>query len=293
MGILSFGSNTTVNFGGLTGTNDVALTNVSGVAVTLRIRGAQTCVYDGHLVGGCDFVKTGSGSFTLKNANSYTGRTSLVNGKLIVPSEDVLGVAPAAFVQNQISLEGGTLRSSPGSNFVLGAGTRGATLTSGGTLEIPDYTNTFTVAKPMTGSGWLAKRGSGVLLLACSNAYDGVTLAAEGLLRIAHSAALGSAVGGTVVATGAQLELAAGVVVSNESLSINGAGMTVGNAPPSAPQFNRGALQAGTNATAEWSGPVLLTPGECRIGAQDGGHLIVSLFCIPVPIRRIVSGVRC
>ena len=280
MGTLVYGTNLVVNFGGLTGTNDLAMTNASGTAISLRIRGSQTTSYDGHIVSGCDLTKTGTGYFTMKNVASYTGKTSIVNGKLIVPSEDALGVAPAAFVQNQIAFDGGTLRAFSGSNFVLGATTRGVTLTSnGGTVEIPDATNVFTVAKPIVGSGGLTKRGNGLLVFACSNAYDGLTVIAETSARMADKNALGSAVGGTAVWTAGQLGLANGLVVSNESISIGGAGLTMGTAPAAMPQMNRGALQAETNATAEWAGPVFLTAaanGECRVGAQDGGHLIIS-----------------
>ena len=278
MGTLAYGTNLVVNFGGLVGTNDLALTNASGVAISLRIRGNQATSYDGVIVGGCDFTKAGGGNFTMKNAASYTGKTSIVGGKLIVPSEDALGVAPVAFTQNQITFDGGTLRAFSGVNFVLGGGTRGVTLTAnGGSVEIPDATNLFTVAKPIVGSGGLAKRGSGLLVLACSNAYDGATVIAESSARMADKNALGSTLGGTAVWSGGQLGLANGLVISNESISINGAGLTVGTAPACMPQMNRGALQAETNATAEWAGPVFLSAGgECRIGAQDGAQLIIS-----------------
>ncbi len=275
MGVLALGTNTVVNFGGLVGTNDLVLTNGSGVAVSLRIRGSQTTAYDGRIVTGCDFTKTGTGSFTLKNAGSYTGRTTIINGKLIIPSEDTLGVMPAGFVPDQITFDGGTLRSF--SNFVFSADNRGVTLAAGGgTLEVPDTTNTFTVLKTLTGAGALTKRGAGVLILASSNAYDGVTTVADSILRVGDNHALGSTAGGTVVTAGGQLELTNGVTVTGEAVTISGAGMTVTPVPPSAPQVNRGALQAGVNATAEWSGPVFLAASGARVGAQDGGNLIIS-----------------
>ena len=274
MGVLAFGTNTTANFGGLVGTNDLVMTNSSGTAVTLRIRGSQTTVYDGHVVGGCDFTKTGTGSFTMKYAGSYTGKTYIVNGRLAVPSEDVLGVMPAGFVQDQITFDGGTLRIF--SNFVFSASNRGVTLAAGGgTLEVTDYTNVLTEAKTLIGVGPLTKRGAGVLTMACSNAYDGVTSVAEGVMRITDNRALGSTSNGTVVSTFCQLQLANGLVVTGEPISISGAGLTA-TTPPSIPQANRGALQADANATAEWAGPVTLASGDSRVGAQDGGNLTIS-----------------
>ena len=274
MGTLSFGTNTVVNFGGLVGTNDVTMTNSSGTAVSLRIRGAQTTSYDGHVVGGCDFTKTGNGYFTMKVAGSYTGKTYLVNGKLVVPSEDVLGVYPSGFVQDQITFDGGTLRSL--SNFVFGANNRGVTLAAGGgTFEVPDSTNTFIVSKTLVGAGALTKRGTGLLTLVSSNAYAGVTTVAEGAMRITDNGALGNTSTGTVVSLNCQLQLANGVMVANEPLNISGPGLTA-NPPPSIPQPNRGALQADTNATAEWAGPVTLASSDSRVGAQDGGNLTIS-----------------
>ena len=274
MGVLAFGTNTVANFGGLVGTNDLVMANSSGMAVTLRIRGSQTTVYDGHVVGGCDFTKTGTGAFTMKNAGSYTGKTYIVNGKLVIPSEDVLGVMPAGFVQDQITFDGGTLRIF--SNTVFSASNRGVTLAAGGgTLEVTDYTNVLTEAKTLIGVGPLTKRGAGVLTMACSNAYDGVTSVAEGVMRITDPRALGNTSNGTVVSVGCQLQLVNGLTVTGEPITISGAGLTA-TTPPSIPQPNRGALQADANAAAEWAGPVILAYGESRVGAQDGGNLTIS-----------------
>ena len=274
MGVLAFGTNTVANLGGLVGTNDLALTNSSGVAVSLRIRGTQTTSYDGRIVGGCDFTKTGTGAFTMKYAGSYTGKTYVVNGKLVIPSEDALGVMPAGFVQDQITFDGGTLRIF--SNTVFSANNRGVTLAAGGgTLEVTDSTNVFTESKTLIGVGPLTKRGAGVLTMACSNAYDGVTSVAEGVLRIADNRALGNTANGTVVSVGCQVQLANGLLVAGEPITISGAGLTA-TTPPSIPQANRGALQADANATAEWAGPVILAFGESRVGAQDGGNLTIS-----------------
>lgn len=276
MGILAFDTNTMINVGGVIGANDLVLTNNAGSPIHLRIRGAQTTSFDGRFLLGSDFTKTGTGTFTLKHPATYTGRTYLVDGRLIIPSEDVLGIYPEAFVSDQIIFDGGTL--SFASNFVLEASNRGITLNAGGAkFEQTEVNSIFTVAKTLVGSGGLWKLGSGVVTLPVSNAYDGVTTVSRSILRVAHNNALGSTQGGTVVdAGGNQLELADGVRVIGETLTINAGGMTVTPVPPSAPQVNRGALQAGVNATAEWAGPLVLGNNSARVGAQNGGHLIIS-----------------
>ena len=275
MGVLAFGTNTVINFGGLAGTNNLVLTNSSGVAVSLRIRGNQTTVYDGQMVSGCDFTKDGFGTFTMNYANMYTGRTTIAGGTLKISSEESFGVPPLGYVADQIIFDGGTLKSD--TNFVLSASNRGMTLAAGGgTLMSGGLTNMFTLGKQLVGPGAFATRGLGVVLLTQSNAYDGVTTVNEGVLRMTSPYGLGSTVGGTVVLTGSELELENGVVVSNETVTVNGAGITPEPPPPSSPASNRGALQAAVNATAEWAGPVLLGSSQARFGAQNNAHLIVS-----------------
>ena len=275
MGMLAFGTNTVVNFGGLVGTNDLVLTNAAGVAVSLRVRGNQVSAFDGMITNGCDFTKAGFGTLALNNVNVYTGRTYLAGGTLKIASEDSLGVYPSAFVPDQIVFDGGALKVD--TNFTFAANNRGFTLAAGGgTLVTASLTNLFTVNKRLVGPGPFATHGLGVVLVTESNAYDGVTTVNAGVLRITNSHGLGSAVGGTVVLTGSELELGDGVAVSNETVTANGAGITPEPPPPTVPNTNRGALQSAANATAEWAGPVLLGSNQARFGAQNNGHLIIS-----------------
>jgi len=275
MGALAFGTNTVVNFGGLVGTNDLVLTNASGVAVSLRVRGNQVCAFDGMITNGCDFTKAGFGTLSLNNVNVYTGRTTLAGGTLKIASEASLGVYPSTFVQDQIVFDGGTLRFD--SNFTLAANNRGITLAAGGgTLMTGSLTNLLTLNKRLVGPGPFATQGLGVVLVTDSNAYEGVTTVNAGALRITDRHGLGSTAGGTVVLTGSQLELGDGVAVSNEAVTVNGAGITPEPPPTTVPNTNRGALQSAANATAEWAGPVLLGSNQARFGSQNGGHLTIS-----------------
>jgi len=65
------------------------------------------------------------------------------------------------------------------------------------------------------------KTGDGCLVLAGANTYDGVTRITDGLVKIQHNHALGSAVGGTWVEGAAWLELGGGLSLS-EPLTLNG-----------------------------------------------------------------------
>jgi autotransporter-associated beta strand protein len=77
----------------------------------------------------------------------------------------------------------------------------------------------------------LTKVGPGILVLTGANTYDGVTTVAAGALRLQNGSALGTVVNGTVVQTGAAVELdgdptnvGASITVSGESLTLNGNG---------------------------------------------------------------------
>lgn len=279
MGVLAFGTNTVMNFGGLVGTNSLAMTNRFGTAMNLRIRGSQTTVYDGQITAGSDFTKAGSGYFTMNGVNLYTGRTYLVGGTLKVASEDAFGTYPSSYVADKIVFDGGTLRTE--TNMTWAANNRGMYLASGGgTLWSTNKNAVVTVAKQLTGVGGIAYKGFGLFLSTASNAYDGVTsvgtVAEEScILRVTAASQFGNLVTNAVVYTGSQLELANGLVVA-KPINVSGSGNTVEPPPPSSPASNRGALQAAAGATAEWSGPVLLGADQARFGAQNNGHLIVS-----------------
>lgn len=279
MGALAFGTNTVMNFGGLCGTNNIAMTNRFGAPIHLRVRGNQTTAFDGQITEGSDFTKAGSGYLTLNNVNLYTGRTYLLGGTLKVASEESLGAYPASAVVDQITFDGGALRTE--TNFTWAASNRGMYLAAGGgTLWSGGREAVVTINKQLTGVGGIAYKGFGVFLPTVSNAYDGVTSVGTisdqpCVLRVITPDALGNSATAAVVNVGSQLELANGLVVS-KTVVINGQGNTVEPPPPSAPASNRGALQAAVGATAEWSGPVLLGSDLARFGAQNSGHLIVS-----------------
>lgn len=280
MGVLAFGTNTVINFGGLTGTNNITMTNRTGAAVHLRVRGGQNSAYYGQILSGGDFTKTGGGTFTMNNTNYYTGRTYISGGTLKVLSEESFGAYPATYAADQIVFDGGTLRTD--TNVTWAVDNRGMSLAAGGgTLWNGNRDAVVTVEKQLTGAGGLMVKGFGVFVLTASNTFDGVTSVGTTVpeepcvLRVTDLRALGTAASGTVVTVGSQLEVANGLVMT-EPLTVNGAGNVVEPPPPSSPASNRGALQAAANATAEWAGPVLLGSNQPRLGAQNNAHLIVS-----------------
>lgn len=116
------------------------------------------------------------------------------------------------------------------------------------------------------GSRSLTKVGGGTTVLAgtSNNTYSGLTNVVGGALNIQHAGALGTTTNGTVVSSGARVELQAGVSVSGEAISLAGNG---GNF--------FGALQS-RSGTNTWSGNVTIAADQTRIGAQAGSTLQVS-----------------
>ncbi|MCD8283452.1 MAG: autotransporter-associated beta strand repeat-containing protein [Opitutae bacterium] len=93
----------------------------------------------------------------------------------------------------------------------------GASLTLGAesgeaTTFNPTTNQSLTLAGVLSGSGALAKTGAGELTLSATNTYSGGTTIADGIVVAANSNALGQ---GTVAIDGGQLEVGAGVTLSN------------------------------------------------------------------------------
>jgi autotransporter-associated beta strand protein len=116
---------------------------------------------------------------------------------------------------------------------------------SGGNLTLQQGT----FAGSIHGAGNLAKTGGGssVLYLDGPNTYQGLTTVSNGYLVARHSLALGDAATGTIVQSGATLQLENGAHIASESLTISGNG--VGG--------TRGAL-AGWSGHNRYGGPVTL-----------------------------------
>lgn len=136
------------------------------------------------LAGNTQLVKTDLGALVLAGTNSYTGGTAINDGMLQVERDANLGDATGA-----LTFDGGTLR-----NTASFASARGVTLLDeGGTFETAAD---LTLNGVMGGTGALTKSGTGTLVLAGANAYQGGTFLDEGTLSVASDANLGDATGG-------------------------------------------------------------------------------------------------
>ena len=114
------------------------------------------------------------------------------------------------------------------------------------------------------------KTGAGKLTLTADNTYQGITQVQQGILNIQHNDGLGQASpslsnlgNGTVVSSGAQLQIEGGLTVGEETLSLSGTGIS-----------NDGALlnQADDNT---FNGYIFLD-ADARINANSGTTLTIA-----------------
>lgn len=131
-----------------------------------------------------------------------------------------------------------------------------------------DPTFTATISSKLTGANGLTKLGSGTLVISNSvaNDYTGVTTVSGGVLNIRAATALGSTLAGsgTVVSSGAELQLEGSLAIGAEALTLNGAG--IGG--------TSGALRS-VSGTSSLSGAVTLATAS-TITADSGSALTLT-----------------
>ena len=142
--------------------------------------------------GTLSLTKVGTGTLTLTGTNTYTGVTTIDAGVLSISQDANLGTAPGAPVDDQLTLNGGTLQVT--ASFTLNAN-RGVTLDAGGGTFDVIGGNVLTYDGVITGTGTLTKVGTGTLTLLGISTYTGGTSITAGTLQLGNGGATGSIVG--------------------------------------------------------------------------------------------------
>jgi autotransporter-associated beta strand protein len=177
---------------------------------------------------------------------------------------------------NDTATDAITINNGGSGSVSLGAG--GIDITSGSaaghTLNVPvemSAEQDWDVAKDFTMGGVLSddvsvawtKSGAGTLTLGGNNTFDGQLTISDGVVRITHTNGLGDVVAGTVVASGAALELNVGNNYPAEALTLSGTGISGG-----------GALRKVNTGTQTFPGNITLG-ADARVNA-DGGTLTLT-----------------
>ncbi len=238
----------TLNGGSLAGTVTQTINNPNrGLAVGANGGGLGA---DGATILTVASIISGSGALTINNtgtteltgANSLTGRLILQSGTLLLASESPLGAAPAAPAADQLTFNGGTLRST--ATFAIDDSNRGLTFNAAGGTISPDAGTTLTISEPTAGAGVLTKVGAGTLVLNATGGRTGATLINQGVLAMGAS---GSSVSSPIaVASGATFDVSATAFTLGSGQLLTGNGSVVGSLTAG----NGSTLSAGTSIGA-------------------------------------------
>ncbi|MBJ7427415.1 MAG: autotransporter-associated beta strand repeat-containing protein, partial [Bacteroidia bacterium] len=169
-------------------------------------------------------IKSGSGTVTLSNANTYTGTTTINGGTLSISADNNLGTAPVSVTPASITLGGGILAFTTG--FTLNTN-RGITTTAStnSTIDVASG-QTLTYGGVITGgsNGNISKTGTGMLTLSGAGTYGGLTVS-NGIVRL-NGTANTQLLGNVTVNSGATLRMAAanqfGTSVTPPFITVNG-----------------------------------------------------------------------
>jgi len=146
---------------------------IQGNAISLATANVEgPLAINSVITGAGSLTKTGGGTLTLSEANTYSGGTIINAGTVSIGNDGNLGNAAGA-----LTFGGGTLRVTSG--FTLN---RSVTLNAGGgTFDTNG--NSLTLSGNMTGTGFLTKIGLGTLILSGTNNYSGGTTVTAGILQ--------------------------------------------------------------------------------------------------------------
>lgn len=253
--------------GGLTknGTNKVTITSDSTYIGTVNINAGTVALGDGTGTTG----NLGAGSTVNNNGaieTNYTAQKILAyniggSGTLSqIGTGLVILTGANTYSGDTIIASGSTLQI--GNNTLFGSIT--GNVVTDGTLTF-NRSDAINFGNTISGAGGITKSAGTLVTLSGNNTFTGpVQITTNSALVAGSNTALGSTADGTTVLSG-RLELANGVTITGETITITGASSN----------FN-GALQASAAATATWAGPIVINSADARIGAGIDGTLILS-----------------
>ena len=225
-GLVTLGSTSSIiaSSGAINISNAGTITG-SGYGLTLGGSGGGTLT---SILGtGAGTLTISGGTWLLSGVNSYTGFTTISSGTLKLGAAETNLTSVTDNATLDLDGHNQTIGSLLGSGSVTSSVSGSITLTTGG-----DNSNTNFSGIIANGSGTvsMSKAGSGTFTLSGANSYSGLTTIGSGTLQLNNPNALGGTTNGTIITSGAVLDLN-GITYSNaEALTINGTGISSGGA---------------------------------------------------------------
>lgn len=204
-------------------------------------------------------TKVGAGTLTLTGSSAFTGDVTIQGGVISFATTAAVGTASPLGVGNAaataLTFDGGTLRHTGAAMTSTNFNRRITLSAGGGTLDLAGtglgWIANAGSASVISGPGSFTKLGTQQLIISGFSDYDGITFINAGEVQIRDNArGLGSTVGKTVVASGAQFATGgggAGVGIISENIDLNGTGVSGG-----------GALQCNDGPIANFAGTIML-----------------------------------
>jgi autotransporter-associated beta strand protein len=139
-----------------------------------------------------------------------------------------------------------------------------------------DLTVSGTIGDGGAGYG-ITKIGAYPLVLSGANDYAGLTIVSNGVLNAQHASALGSTATGTLVVSGATLQLQGGIIIGDEALTVSGLGVA-----------SNGALRNMQDENA--FGGAITLGGAARINSDAGTLTLNSASAVTGAFALTIGG---
>lgn len=169
-------------------------------------------------LGGAGATTFQTGTTTV--SGTITGNVTLASGTLNINNSNAIG--------GSITTTGSVI------NYANGVNEASALIVNSNTTQLSvgaaDLATQSGIISELGGPRPLEKIGAGTLVLSGANTYTGITTITAGALNIQNATGLGTTAAGTLVQTGAALELQGGIAVGAEALTLNGTGVANGGA---------------------------------------------------------------
>ena len=242
------------------GASPILITNAATVTPgSVTNSATKSYTISGSAIAGAGLLaKSGSGTLTLLNSNSYTGGTLLTAGSLEVDATNALGAG-------LLTVTGGTL-----ANNASAALTNAVNLAGNATNSV-GAGQTLLLGGSITNTGLLTKTGTGTLALVGSNSYSGGTTLSAGIVAIGNEAAFGTGTNDFRGATVTSFDSTAHTITNALTLSVS---TTFGSATTGNLKFT-GNMNGGnnsktitvSNALTEFSGVISGTGARIKDGS--------------------------